>query len=146
MPNLTRTVLLKGQLGEKREEARAAGAIDPGDMIMLNSSGQVLRNTVVAGNIQVLVALEDPYRSGTITDAYDATTNTLVSYHVSKPGDLLYLRVAAAAPAIVKGDGLEPVSGGTVQKLASGVRVFEAEEAIDNSGGGTKEWVRARHV
>lgn len=144
MPNLNGTVLLKGSL-DPIEEARASETISPGMLIEMLSTGGVQMNDKVAGTIQVLVALEDAKRpTGTITDPYLATE--LVMYHVCKPGDLVYLRIPAAAAAIVKGDSLEPVAGGMVQKLAAGVRIAIAEEAINNSAGGTVEWVKARII
>lgn len=144
MPNPNRTVLLKGDLGTKREEARAAEAISPGHLIEMIAAGTVQKNDKVAGNIQALVALEDPFQGRTIADDYAATD--LVSYHVALKGDLIFLRIPAAAAAIVKGDSLEPAANGVVQKLAAGVRIAIAEEAIDNSAGGTVEWVKARII
>jgi hypothetical protein len=144
MPNPNGTVLLKGSL-DPIEEARASESIDPGSLIEMLSTGSVQMNDKVAGTIQMLVALEDAKRpTGTITDPY--LTNELVMYHVCRPGDLVFLRVPAAAVAIVKGDSLEAAANGVVQKLSAGVRVAIAEEAINNSGGGTKEWVKARII
>lgn len=144
MPNLNRTVLLKGQLGEKREEARAAEAISPGHLLELLSNGKIQKNDKVAGNIQILVALEDPYQSRTVD--VDYAIDDLVSYHVAKPGDKVYLRIAAGAGALVYGDSVEPIANGLVQKLAAGVRIGIVELAIDNSGGATVEWVQVRIV
>ena len=144
MPNLNRTVVLKGSL-DKVEEARATETISPGDLVEMTSTGGVQRNDKVAGTIQLMVAMEDAKRPvGTILDDYLATE--LVMYHLCVPGELIYLRIPAAAAAIVKGDSLEAVAAGVVQKLAAGVRVAIAEEAIDNSAGGSKEWVKARII
>ena len=139
MPNLNRTVLLKGDLGDRREEARANEIISPGMLIEELSTGKVQKNDTVAGNIQINVALEDPFYSRTIADDYQV--DDLVSFQRARPNQKFKLRVAAAAAAIVVGDRLEPVAGGTVQKLAAGVAIARAEEALDNSGGATVEWI-----
>jgi hypothetical protein len=145
MPNPNRTVLLKGDLGDKREEARAAEAISPGMLIEMLSDGTVQKNDTVTGNgLQVLVALEDPFQGRTIDDDYAA--DDLVSYHVPKKNDKVFLRVPAAASAIVKGAYLQPAAGGTVVVFAAGVKVARAEEALDNSAGAEVEWVMARII
>ena len=144
MPNPNRTVLLKSDL-HKIEEARAAETISPGHLIEMLSTGKVQKNDKVAGSIQMMVAMEDAKRPvGTLLDDY--LLDELVMYHLCIPGDLVFLRIPAAAVAIVKGDSLEPVANGVVQKLNTGVRVAIAEEAIDNSAGGSVEWVKARIV
>ena len=141
---ISQAMFLKGSL-HKVEEARATETISPGHLIEMTSTGAVQKNDKVAGSIQTLVAMEDAKRGGGgITDDY--LVNELVMYHLCIPGDLVYLRIPAAAAAIVKGDSLEPAANGVVIKLASGVRIAIAEEAIDNSGGGTVEWVKARIV
>lgn len=65
-------------------------------------------------------------------------------YHVIQTGDVVHGRVPASASAIVKGDRVELVTGGVVQKLASGVACGIAEEAVDNSAGGSEAFLAWR--
>lgn len=139
-----RTILLKGDLAYRHDEALANAALSPGHLVELMSTGKVKKNTIVAGTIPVAVAKEDAMIGKTINDAYAA--DDLVPYHIARSGDVLHLRLPAGASAVVKGDGLEPVSGGTVQKFASGVRRFIAEEAVDNSGGPGEVFIQARVI
>ena len=139
-----RTIVLKGDLAHRHDEAPASAALSPGHMVELMSTGLVRKNTIVAGNIPIVVAKEDDLLGRTINIAYAA--GDLVSYHIARKGDVLHFRVAASAAAIVKGDRLEPVTGGTIQKLASGVAIALAEEAVDNSAGGSEVFLEARVI
>lgn len=136
-----RTILIKGDLSRWHDEGRAAEAISPGHLIQLLSAGTYQKNDLVAGNVPLYVAKEDGLQGKTITDAY--ATNDLVPFHRCQKGDMIHVRIPAAAAAIVKGDRLELVANGVVQKLAAGVAAFQAEEAVDNSAGGAEAFVKA---
>lgn len=133
MANPNRTILIKGELQEYHDEARAAEATKPGRLLQKIAAGTVQNNQLVAGNVPIYVAMEDVYIGHTVDDTY--ATGDLVQFHVAQKGDWLMLRLPAAAAAIAKGDRLEFVAGGLVQKLASGVAAFIAEGAVDNSSG-----------
>lgn len=136
------TILLKGDHDRYREESVAAATISPGNLLMLTSANKVQRNTLTTGNIPVYVALEWYHEGRTVADNYAA--DETVQYHVAQPGDVLNVLLDGGSAAVVIGDRLEWVSGGVVQKLASGVAKFQALEALDISGGSTDTLIKVR--
>lgn len=137
-----RTIVLKGVLSQYREEKPANAALSPGHFVELMSTGKVRKNTIVAGVIPLAIACEDSLQGKTIADAYAA--DAPVQIHIPRPGDILNCRLPAAAAAIVVGDRIEMVTAGVVQKLASGVAIGLAEEAVDNSAGGAEVFIAVK--
>lgn len=143
------TIILEGDFTRRRDEKVCTGAVSPGHIITRNSSDLVLKHATagaarLAGG-PVWVAIEDftGIRGGTINDAYQSGDR--VFYHDPRKGDLLYCRVAAGATAIARNDPLTSDGAGCL-KLATSTDtvVAQAEEALDNSGGGAEAFIRAR--
>lgn len=135
-----KTIALKGSYIS--DEALANEVLSPGHLVELLSTGKVQKADVVTGELPVSVAFEQEYLGKEITVAY-AAEDTVV-YITPVRGGVVYVRVPASAAAIVIGDRLEAATGGVVQKLASGVAVGIALEAVDNSGGGSEAFIRMR--
>lgn len=138
MANDPKTVILSGN--PNRYEAVANAAITPGDLIELMTTGRV-RKHATAGGVRPSrwFALEEEYAGGTIDTNY--ATNGQVHYAACHPGDRVYARVAAAAPAIVAGDLLESAGDGTLRKVVNYL--------TDSSGGTantTLQDIGAAHV
>lgn len=136
------TIVLRGELHQRHDEARANAALKPGHLIKKNSSSEVLKHATAAGGGQLFVAKEDDLVGKTINDAYAA--GDVVFYHIPQKGDWLYMRVAAAATAIAVNDPLTSAGDGTIKKSTGGTDVVigHAKEALDNSGGGAEAFLR----
>lgn len=133
------TIVLKGDLGRRHEEGVALGTIKPGMLIEMVAAGTYQAHSTAGSTIgnrkRTLVAKEDSLQGRTIDDNY--TAGEVVFIHHCSPTDKLQLIVAAGAAAIVKGDRLTSAGDGTVKKAtATEIPYFEADEALDNSGGG----------
>lgn len=140
MPN---TIVLKGDLGRRREEYPAAAALKPGHFLEGTSTGKVQKNATAGADRPLMIAVEDSYQGKTINDAYAA--DDVVHVHLAQKGDVLYGRVAAglaalAIAAVVKlqNDGTVIPQGGTGKVIAT------VEEAVDNSAGVTEAFVKLR--
>lgn len=129
----------------------AASTIVPGDLIEFTSAGTVQEHSTAAVNAAKLFADENIPVAGTIDDAYGAAET--VRFGTAHSGQKINARVAAAAPAIVIGDVLESAGDGTVRKAVADAAtdtvqrdaiVGYADEAVDNSGGGTVVRLRIR--
>lgn len=143
MPVLPKTIPLKGR--GIREEAPAGGTITPGDLVALNSSGQLIRNAVAKLDCARLFAFENELVGKGIDDNYSA--NDLVQAEHMPRGGQVYARLAANAAAITKGDMLESAGDGTLRKVTAfsqlgsgtyavttaGIPVAQALETVDNS-------------
>lgn len=117
---------------------KAGGAITPGDLLELNSAGDVIRHAT-AGGRGLRVALENtPFNKG-IDDDYADDDQTNV--HYPRTGDKLFMFLAQGSAPVVKGDYLESHGNGKLRKLASGVALFQVEED-KNANGGVNERIR----
>lgn len=75
------------------------------------------------------------------------TEGDLIRYHICQPGDILWLLVAAGAGAILQGGMLQSAGDGTVEAHSStNARLFQALEAVDNSGGSASVRIRAQAI
>lgn len=102
-------------------ERLANAALSPGHIVELMSTNLFRKNTRVGRPIARIIALEKEYDGKGITDDY--ASNDQVVAGIFHSGAEVVLRVPASAAAIVIGDLLEPVSGGTVRKQAQGALV-----------------------
>lgn len=179
------TILIKGD--PVALEAEAGGAITPGHLLVLNSSGQVVVNSTAGAFAPVYVAREKEVVGKGIDDAY-ASGDTCFFWHC-RPGDEVYLLVPAGAAAIVVGDLLESAGSGNVRKVTAALTdnsggtanttlqdlgaayseaevannfadvaaaintykngsaaMFQALQAVDNSGGGSPARIKARVI
>jgi hypothetical protein len=137
-------IVLKGHSGSIYKEANAGGAITPGHLIKVNSSGNAVVQSDSA-RVQAAVAIENHWTGGGIDTAYAA--NDQVCYQVLQPGAEWNALVAAAAPAITNGDWLESAGDGTVRKTATQANAMAiARATVDNSGGGSAVRIRAEVI
>ena len=126
------------------EKLAANVAITPGMLVELASASTVRPHNAAGGNARPMWADVQPF-----TDPVDGTKSIDVNYGTAdtvylletKAGDVIYALLAAgenvAAGAFLQSDGagaLEAFAGGTGTPAAT---VATANEAIDNSGGGT---------
>lgn len=126
-----------------RKEDKAITAMSPGHVVVYSGAGIRTRNVAAVAGAKAIV-LPDELRGRTITDAYAIGDN--VYYGIFKSGERAQVRLAAAAAAITKGDSLEFDATGCFRKLAAGVAVAVAEEAIDNSAGGEEAFIKVEFL
>lgn len=116
------------------EEARAGGAIRPGDLIDVNSSGKVVKHPTAGGWAEKAFALEDALQGRSIDDNYAA--DELVSFTICKPGDIVYAWLSGGEVTTLddfltsNGDGALKVASSTDQRIA---KVLEAVDASDSN-------------
>lgn len=154
------TIVLKGRQTAVRDERPAGGAITPGHLVVMNSSGNFVVHPSAKMRAQPTFAVEwenlAPNRTsvnggGGIDDAYAA--NDLVQAETLQRGAWVYALVAASASAIAKGALLESAGDGTLRLITDftdaetdaigGGAIARALEAVDNSGGGSAVRIRA---
>lgn len=154
-------ILVKSNGAEPRvQEALAGAALKPGHLLAY-SSATVIKHGTDDGNLAhgALVAIENETLGGDADDAY-ASGDTVLFLHL-RPGDLVRLRVAAAAAAIAlhaqlgsAGDGtVEAKSAQSINESGSATTTikpfiarFRAAEALDNSGGGSEVFILAEVI
>lgn len=120
-------IQLKGE--GVQEEGRAASAITPGQLISLDSDGELIPHAVAGGAASPSFALEDALQGRTIEDNY--AIGELVTYGIGRPGDV-YLGWGAAGEDIANGDKLSSNGDGTFKVAGStDVRLAEALEDLD---------------
>src|SRR3990167_9926709 len=145
-----KTVLLKGCLDSQHTvEGEATSAITPGHLILYGTSTSELRVANVAATTegqQRMFALEndvapDGYNLGAAIDQVYAVSDRVYGY-IAQAGDHIYALVNAGASAIVFGDLLESALDGSLAKVASGLPVARALEAVDNSGGSAEARIK----
>ena len=123
------------------KEGQASEAINPGYLIEFGGTNDIQVQDTAQQNCRRAFALENDLLGKTINDAY--STNERVRYASFSPGQELQAKVAAAAPAIVKGDALEAAGDGTLRKLtAGGTTIAFALEAVDNSSGTAEVFIQ----
>ena len=100
------------------KEGQASEAINPGYLVEFGGTNDIQVQDTAQQNCRRAFALENDLLGKTINDAY--STNERVRYASFSPGQELQAKVAASAPAIVKGDALEAAGDGTLRKLTAG--------------------------
>lgn len=137
-------IILKMNEGTRYEEARAAGTIKPGHLIMKDANDAVVVHATAAGKTAKLVATEEIHvlEGKTKDDAYAATD--LVSYRPVSPGDELQMWLEDGHTVAI-GDQLESAGDGTLQPVTGNFPLFEAREAVDTAGGAAAAaWIKVR--
>lgn len=136
------TIRLKG--APRYDEGTAGGTIFPGELIVKNSSGLVVRHATSGGQGPVMVAVEDGFLGKTVDDAY--ASGDLVRYDIAKSGDVMLMRLAAgsnvAKAAVLMSDG----AGGLIAHTGTNYVVGRADEAIDNTIPATTAFIRVQIV
>lgn len=125
---MANTIVLKGDLGRRHEEARAIGVCSPGHLLQRDSAGRVLVHST-PGAKSNLIAKEQALSGGTIDTAF--AVGDLVPYHIIGSGDQLNFRLPAGARAVVINDRLISKGDGTVIKAygADGTNLLYASVA-----------------
>lgn len=111
---MANTIVLKGMSG-RLIEGVAAGAITPGHLVKVNSSGTYVVHATEAGNAEKLFAVEDALQGRTIDNAYASTER--VSMHAAVPGDEIQAWILDGQ-VIAIGDLLVSKGDGTLRKWA----------------------------
>ena len=115
-----------------QEEAIADGAITPGMLLALQSTGKLKANATAAKKIRCVVAVENELFSKVIADAY--ADGDRVFAKTFPPGAPFY-GFLDAGETTSKGSKLVPSTGGTFKVASTGVDDFhvmaEAQEAVD---------------
>lgn len=127
---------------QRSREAKAAGAVTPGMLLELTSTGTIQAHATADGVVKgKFVALENPWSdhgSGAAIDHAYATNET-VHYLIANPGDELYMlladsqTIAIGDPLVSNGDGYlkeATVGAGTLE----GAVVGYAAAAVTTSG------------
>jgi hypothetical protein len=141
--------LLKGESDEKRSDAQANGTVTPGHLISRDSintsrGADIYEATVHStddAKTAPLVALEYAKTGRGISDDYSDGDN--LEYYVANPGDRFYAFVSnpadistSANANVSVGDTLGSDGNGALRAgVTAGNEMFEALEAVDNSGG-----------
>jgi hypothetical protein len=128
-------------IGEARqEEARAAGTITPGMLVLRGSAGTLVAHSAEAGYAERAFAIEDALQGRPISTNY--TSGELVLYNLELPGNVVNALLKAGNNYLV-GDQLVSAGDGTLIVLAqisSGVTVKQVigvvETALDLSASG----------
>lgn len=141
--------------GVEYDEGNCEVAVTPGMLVKRTATGGYIPDNVAGGTVgrERIVAIEKhfiadipfatTFGSGGVTDVY--AINDGGRFHICQPGETFWMLVPAAAAAIVVGDYLTSNGDGTLKKAgATDIRLFEAEEAIDNSAGGAAARLRTR--
>lgn len=139
MAELPKVIVLKS-LSSRYDEGRAAEAITPGHLVVLNSAAKLVKHATAGGKTGLQVAREDRLQGKTISDVY--AVNDLVPYQLLVSGDEAYCWLAAGQ-TIAVGAKLESAGDGTFRALAAGSAVAEAVEAVTTVGSPARIKVRA---
>lgn len=131
------TIVLMGEPIYK--EGQASAVLNPGHLVEFGGAKEVRKQSTAKAVCRRAFALENDLLGKGITDAY--AVDERVRYGVFHSGQEVYARVAARAPAIVKGDSLEAKGDGTVQKHTDGEVIAYAVEALDNNAGGSEQFI-----
>jgi len=137
------TIRLNCGIAARHVEMIADAALSPGYLCRRTTTGAntCAKHATAGGIAECLIACEDVLRSKTIDDAYAA--DDPVQLVIPQKGDIVLLKLAAAATAVTRAHTLESAGDGTVRIYAAGVRLFQVVEAVDNSAGATEVFVKA---
>jgi hypothetical protein len=110
------TIILKNNQNSLQVEHPAGGAIKPGHLVALNSSGAVVVHPVAGGSEPAkMFAMEDDAQGRGIDDDYDATTYNNVRCMICAPGTEVYAWIATGQ-SIAIGDALESAGNGQLRE------------------------------
>lgn len=117
-----------------QREAIADGAVTPGMLLRLQSTGKMKANATASKRIPAAVAVENKLFGKEIDTAYSDADRLF--YKTFRPGDRIYM-ILDSGESIVKGDKLVPSTAGQLKEATAGVDdfhiMFQAEEAVDTS-------------
>ena len=132
MSTNSNTVLLK-QYANARKEAIAIGIITPGDLVMFDSAGKVLRHGTDKGvNVLKMFALENTLEGEEITDTYAVGDRVKMAF--VRTGDEVYA-IIQDGEKIAIGDVLVSAGDGALEEYSdAGTPIAIAKEAVSPSG------------
>lgn len=107
------------------EEYTAGGAITPGMLIELNSSGEVIAHNSAGENALLMFALENELEGEGVDDAY--ADDDKVQCWIPYRGDIVYAWLKDGENVSI-GDFLESAGDGMLQKHVADVESFESAE------------------
>lgn len=122
------TIILKAEQHMVQNEAVAGGAITPGHLVALNTSGQVVVHPTAGGTSpEKAFAIENDARGHGITDAY--ASGDRVRYAVCPPGVEVYA-ILTTSQTITVGDVLESAGNGTLRERVAQTSVGATSPAV----------------
>ncbi len=136
--------------GRRNSTLKAAASLYPGHLCEEASATTCQKHSGAALNGIPCVAEQQGELNKGTTDAY--AQNDFVKLYYPLRGEQVYVRVAAGATAITVGAFLESAGDGTVRILTTDAAtddtqrasvLFQADEAVDNSGGSAEVFVLA---
>lgn len=113
------------------EEGVAGGAIVPGQLVKVNSSGEIVVHATAGGYAEKAFADEDPLQARTLDDAY--ASDDRVSYFLAEPTAVIY-GFLEDGENVASGDLLESAGNGDLRKRTTGIPVAMALDTLDLSG------------
>lgn len=130
----------------QRDEYPASAAVEPGELVE-QSGGEVAPHATADGAAESAFALEDRDMGRTIDDTYAAGENVHVGYPAN--GTLIPNAWLAAAENVTAGTRLVSAGNGALAAYddvnsPEAQVVAVAEEAVDNSGGGSAVRIEVR--
>jgi len=112
----------------------AAAELTAGDLVMLNSSGALAKQTLTDSRVAPIFVLEQPYAdpptTAVLTETYDSGES--VRYRVAQPGDIVYAMIAISQDIAI-GDTLNAGGIGHLQEASAGQGMAIALEVIDTT-------------
>jgi hypothetical protein len=124
-------LMARGNHVFQTEDKPAGGAITPGMVLALNSSGQLIAHNV-AGGVTSMVAMERDEMGKDIDAAY-ASGDRVKCAHLSSGERFNGLLETGANVAI--GALLESNGAGALQPVTAGTAIVQALEALNNASG-----------
>lgn len=138
------TIVLKGKLGRRYEEARVVGTPKPGYLgcpAEGADAGKIKVHPTAGGTaVEKIFFVEDDFQGKTIDDAYAA--GDVGRYVFAETGDVINV-VLTESQTITKGEKLESAGNGKLRTLASGEAIAVAEEDV-TTGSGEEDFCPAR--
>lgn len=111
-----------------RNEYDAAGAITPGDLLSIDSNGDVVRHASDGGNAPATFAVEEDFLGRGIDDDY--ASGERVQTETLHAGQQVNALVAASATAITTGDELTSNGDGKLRAVTAGSPTIGDEAVI----------------
>lgn len=147
------TIVLSGHPNLPQEMPAGEAGILPGMLLQYGTAGnagKLMKHASATAVGVAMFAVENTTPDRTVATVPIETpyqTNETVKWIMSRPGDLVYALVPAAAAAIVAGDPMQSNGDGTLKKGSNDAFVVAlAAEAVNNSGGSSPARLRVRAI
>lgn len=115
------TIVLRGSAPVEEKASASGQAITPGDLLGLNTSGELIVHGTAGGPAVPMFAVEDPYNGVTGTAAIDVdyASAEWVKYVVAQPGDEIYAWLEANG-SVNAGQYVQSNGAGAVELFVAG--------------------------